>query len=110
MEALFNAPEEFREEFSKQYSDLADKLITEAIQVGDNEQLRRLTMGVMHFAQRHDEGSWFWLAEHWIVVNILRPLCCSVIFFAKTKSQITLFDCKWLYAIPWRVLKRMRLI
>ena len=45
LETLFrNAPEEFREEFSKQYSDLADKLITDAIQVGDNEQLRRLTM------------------------------------------------------------------
>lgn len=45
LEALFrNAPEEFREEFSKQYSDLADKLITDAIQVGDNEQLRRLTI------------------------------------------------------------------
>ncbi|MFO1001795.1 MAG: PQQ-binding-like beta-propeller repeat protein [Planctomycetaceae bacterium] len=45
LEALFrNAPEEFREEFSKQYSDLADKLITDAIQVGDNEQLRWLTM------------------------------------------------------------------
>lgn len=45
LEALFrNAPENFREEFSRQYSDLADKLITNAIQVGDNEQLRRLTM------------------------------------------------------------------
>ena len=45
LEALFrNAPEDFREEFSKQYSDLAEKLITDAIQVGDNEQLRRLTM------------------------------------------------------------------
>lgn len=45
LEALFrNAPEEFRDEFSRQYSDLSDKLITDAIQVGDNEQLRRLTM------------------------------------------------------------------
>ena len=45
LEALFrNAPEEFRDEFSRQYSDLADKLIADAIQVGDNEQLRRLTM------------------------------------------------------------------
>lgn len=45
LEALFrNASEEFREEFSKQYSDLADKLITDAINAGDNEQIRRLTM------------------------------------------------------------------
>lgn len=45
LEALFrNAPEDFRNEFSNQYSDLADKLITDAIQAGDNEQLRRLTM------------------------------------------------------------------